>query len=118
MGELAWSQELPADSLTLSLSRQVALNEDEADTLGSKLSADWSHKLGENSQFGLSWGLSSVVSAGDAVVDGTVRQSLTASYGHALTPDWALNAGVTLTEIDRDSTGAASDTAEESTSLP
>ncbi|NBZ89663.1 hypothetical protein [Stagnihabitans tardus] len=111
VGELTWSQELPSDSLSLSLSRQVALNEDEADTLRSTLGASWSHKLGENSQLGLSWGLSSLISAGTAAVDDATRQSLTASYGRALTPDWALRAGVTLTEIDRETTGTASDAA-------
>lgn len=110
VGQVSWTQDLPSDSLTLSLSREVALNEDEADTLQSTLSARWTHRLGETMQLGLSYGLTGVTGAAGAVgVDGTLRHSVTASYGQDLTRDWALRAGVTLTQIDRDSTGQARD---------
>jgi len=110
-GKLAWTQDLPSDSLSLSLSRQVTLNEDEADTALTSANANWSHALGETSKLALGLSLSTQSGAGGDTIDGVTRQSLTASYSHDLARDWALTTGVTLRRLDRDSSGLAEDQA-------
>lgn len=110
-GKLAWAQTLPSDSLSLSLSRQVTVNEAEADTAQTAASASWDHALGDTSRLGLSLSLSAVSGAGGDTVDGVTRQNLTASYSHDLARDWALTTGITLRRLDRDSTGLAEDQA-------
>jgi hypothetical protein len=110
VGQLSWAQNLPLDSLALSVSRQVVLNSDDLDTVQTSAKADWSHKLGQSASLGLSYALGAVMGL-DAAVDGATRQSLTVTYSQNLTQDWALNTGVTLRHLDRDSTGRADDTA-------
>jgi hypothetical protein len=108
VGKLAWAQTLPQDALSLSLTRQVALNTDDADTLQTSAAAEWRHKLTDRASLGLGYGLGAV-SGLDALVDGSMRQTLTASWSQQIARDWALTTGVTLRQIDRDSTGRADD---------
>lgn len=108
-GRLGWSQTLPSDTFSVALARQVALNASDADTVQTSAQAAWSHALSERSKLGLSYGLSAVAAAGDTPVEGVTRQSLAASWSLELARDWALNTGVTLSSLDRDTTGRAED---------
>lgn len=110
VGRLAFALERPQGKLSFALSRQMVLDEDDADTVQSSASLGWQQDLGPAASLGLSWRLSAVEGLGDADVEALTRQSLTASYSHDLTQDWAVQAGVTLSRLDRAETGLAEDT--------
>jgi hypothetical protein len=48
---------------------------------------------------------------GGSATEGLTRQTLTASWTQSLTSDWALQTGLTLRALERDSTGSSSDQA-------
>jgi hypothetical protein len=108
VGSLTYAHNLPADSFTVSLSREVTLNADDADVANTALELSYSHKINDVSDFGLSLDFLATSSAGSGTVEEATRQTLSATYSHDLTADWRLTAGYELRSLDRSSTAAAS----------
>lgn len=109
VGRLSYEITRPTGKLSLSLARNLTLNSSDADAVQSSAGLGWQQSLGTASNFGISWKLSAVEGLGDADVESVTRQSLTASFGHDITADWGLQAGVTVTRLDKAETGLAED---------
>lgn len=109
VGKLAFAREMGADQITLSLSRSLSLDEDDADVARTALSADWSHAFSAATRLTLGLDLARIEAAGDVAVETVTRQSLAASLSHALPSDWELRGGVTVKSLERASTGRAED---------
>jgi hypothetical protein len=108
-GAVDWSQPLPRGSLSLGLRRAVTSGEDDAETLATSLSARLTQELTPRTD--LSVGLTAAEAEETGTGDTTRTATLSATLTHALTRDWALDAGYSYRWRDEDGEGrATSDT--------
>jgi hypothetical protein len=100
IGRLTYGIAMPTDRFDVSLSREVTLNTDNQDVANTVLGLEYQHQITEQSRLGLSLDLTDTGSGGSAGVDGSLRQTVTASYSQDLTTDWQLTAGYQFRSLD------------------
>ncbi len=104
-GALDWAQELPRGQISLGLRRSVASGEGDAETLATSLNAGLSQNLSPLTS--LTFGLNAAEAAEAATGTTTRTATLNATLTHALTEDWALDAGYSYRWRDEDTEGRA-----------
>ncbi len=104
-GALSWRQDLANGALSAKLSRAVANDTDNAETLVTALSVGMTRELGPrlSLNLGASWTQSEKRATGLT----TESTSLDASLSYALTEDWAMNFGASHKVKDEDVVGKA-----------
>lgn len=108
-GALDWTRPLPRGSLSLGLRRSVASGDGDAETLATALNLGVTQELSPRTA--LSIGLNAAEAEETDTGDTTRTATLNATLTHALTEDWALDAGYSYRWRDEDTDGkATSDT--------
>jgi len=107
VGNLSWVYDLPRDSFDVILSRQVSLNSDDQDIANTTLGVTYRRQINDVSSLGLSVNLLATGSDGGVATDDALRQTITTSYSHDLTPDWQMSAGYQFRSLDQYTTGTA-----------
>lgn len=109
-GSLDWRQDLPQGAaVTARVERNVTSGTDDTDRVVTLASIGYDRPLGAAGSLGLDLSFldSRTPATGDSVSDASLR----ATYSRALTPDWALDLGLTRRLRDSDSAGRADSTA-------
>ena len=104
-GALDWTQPLPRGSLSLGLRRAVTSGDGDAETLATSLNLGLTQDL--TPRTALSVGLNAAEAEDTATGDTTRTATLNATLTHALTEDWALDAGYSYRWRDEDTDGRA-----------
>ena len=104
-GAVDWMQPLPRGSLSLGLRRAVTSGDGDAETLATSLNLGVTQDLSPRT--GLSIGLNAAEAEDTLTGDTTRTATLNATLTHALTEDWALDAGYSYRWRDGDTEGRA-----------
>jgi opacity protein-like surface antigen len=109
-GDLSWQQDLPRGSLSASLSQNVTSdNTDNSEELQTIAAVRWAHEINNLSSLSLDM---AYVQSSDTGDDSSVTtSSIVATYGYALTENWALDLGYRFRQRDDSATGTASENA-------
>jgi hypothetical protein len=88
VGGLDYRRDLPSGSITASFSQEAVANDDDEDTLVSRLVLAYAQEINSVSSFGVDFGLGRSEDIGGGAEDPTTRANLGVTYRHALTRDW------------------------------
>ena len=105
IGGLNWRHDLPTGRLSARIDRAVSTNILDEERIATVVALNYSQEINAVSGFGL--GLSLSMTEGTATTNRVTRTDVTASYRHALTEDWGLNAGVAYRVRDEAGVGTA-----------
>lgn len=101
IGTVGWSQPLPTGNINVALSRASVGNEDPR--VRTTLSTGLTHQINSVSSIGLR---ADYARTDASALRGSLEQAtVSATYSHQLTPDWALNSGVSYRQR-REASGA------------
>ena len=104
-GELAWDRTLPDGRVNARLVRNVTNSTNNGAILATVLSLGYNRDLTAVSGIGLRMSLARIEETDQNTV---TRTDVTATYRHALTQDWDVNAGVNWAQRDEQAAGKAS----------
>lgn len=107
VANLRYAQDLGGGSISVGLSRQIALNAANQDVANTVLDVNYEHDINDRSRLGLSLNLLGTGSGGIAGVTEAQRQSFSASYSRDLIADWQVTAGYQFRSLDTSTTDAA-----------
>lgn len=102
-GSIDWSQQLPAATISVRVSRAIAYTLTNTEQLQTSLSLGYNQSLSSIS--GLSVSVAYALADPTGVNNNTKNTNLSASYYRSMTPDWNLNVGYSYTLRDRDTVG-------------
>jgi hypothetical protein len=88
VGDLTYSQELPRGGFSVTASQDTATNDDEEDTLVTRLAVLYDHEINSVSSIGVNFGLGRSENIGGGASDADVRANAGISYRRELTRDW------------------------------
>lgn len=100
VANLSYAQGLGGGSISVGLSREIALNADNQDVANTVLDVNYEHDINDRSRLGLSLNLLGTGSGGSAGVTEALRQSFSASYSRDLIGDWQVTAGYQVRSLD------------------
>jgi hypothetical protein len=88
VGGLDYRRDLPTGSFTASFSQEAVANDDDQDTLVSRIAIAYAQEINSVSSFGVDFGLGRSEDIGGGAEDPTTRANLGVNYRRALTRDW------------------------------